>query len=100
MACGEVEQFEITSWHWCWTWHGPWLCKETRIVRLFVYDFAVLRKRIRWFSANYQACCEFAAGEFRWSESSWGIYQNPPNEYGVRRTFDHQLIAVGKCSLA
>ena len=68
-------------------------------MRLFVYDFAVLRERIRWFSAKYQACCEFEAGEFQLSETTWGIL-NPSNQYGVRRTFDHQLVAVGKCSLA
>ncbi len=98
-ACGEPGEFEVTTRHWCWTWHGPWRCKETKIQTLYVYEFAVLRERDRFFSASYQACCEFAGGEFAWSGSTWRAYFNPPDQFNVTRRFKQKLTSTGPCTL-
>jgi hypothetical protein len=99
MACGEVQDVEVTSYHWCWTWHGPWRCKKTTLERRYVYDFVILRRRYRGFSVTFRGCCEFDGGEFTWSEWSWRLWWNPPDQSNVTRRFDHQLVSTGPCSL-
>jgi hypothetical protein len=98
MACGDVQDVEVTSYHWCWTWHGPWRCKKTTLERRYVYVFAILRRRYRGFSVTFRGCCELDGGEFTWSEWSWRLWWNPPDESNVTRMFDHQLISSGPCS--
>jgi hypothetical protein len=98
-VCGEPAEFQVTKWVWCWTWHGPWRCKETEVKTLYVYDFAVLRKSGTFFGVNYRACCEFGGGEFRWSEGSWWPYQGTSQDYNVTRRFDHLLSPTGRCGL-
>jgi len=68
MVCGEAQKSEVSGWVRCWTWHGSWLCRKTTTQTLNAYNFAILRRRDRFFSANYQACCEFGGGEFDLSE--------------------------------
>jgi hypothetical protein len=99
-VCGEPSEFEVTKWVWCWTWHGPWRCRKTEVKTLYVYEFAVLRMSGTFFGVDYRACCEFAGGEFRWSESSWYPYSGtPPDQYNVTRRFEHQLTSTGLCTL-
>lgn len=97
--CGDVEEVEVTSSHWCWTWHGPWRCSKTTVERRYVYDFAVLRKRYRWVTVTFRACCEIAGGEFSWTEGTWRLYWNPPDEINVTRYFESQLVPTGPCAL-
>ena len=98
-ACGEPREFTVTTWHWCWTWHGPWRCKETKVQGFYVYEFAILRRRDRGFTATFRACCEFGGGEFTWTEGTWRLYWNPPDQYNVERKFDHLLQTTGPCGL-
>jgi hypothetical protein len=99
MACGEVQDVEVTTTSWCWTWHGPWRCSTTTLERRHVYDFAILRKRYRWLSVTYRACCEIGGGEFTWSETAYRFYWNPPDEYNVQKKFENALVSTGPCSL-
>jgi hypothetical protein len=98
-ACGEPTEVTTTSWHLCWTWHGPWLCKKTTVEGRYAYVFAILRRRDRGFTSSYRACCELAAGEFTWTAWTWRLYWNPPDQYNVSRNFAQQLITTGPCGL-
>jgi hypothetical protein len=101
MACGEVDDVDVTTWHWCTKWGFiPWRCKKTVTQRRYVYDFAILRRRDRWFTATYRACCEAGGGEFRWTEGTWHIYWNPPDEQNAHRTFETPLTSIGPCTLS
>ena len=99
MACGDIEEVTVTDWNWCWTWHGPWLCKETKVERRYAYDFVVFRRRYRGFTATFRGCCEIGGGEFSWTEWTWRLYWNPPDEANVHKTFKNQLQSTGPCTL-
>jgi hypothetical protein len=98
-ACGEVRDVEVTTWHWCRKLGFiPWRCKKTERTRRYVYEFSILRRRDRGFTVTYRGCCE--GGEFRWTEGTWRIYWNPPDEYNVTRMFESLLPpSTGPCTL-
>lgn len=71
--CGTPLEVEVSYRKWCWTWHGPWRCKRTKIATRYLYEFSPHRTRFAFFRKKYEGCCG-RDGSPKYKFSKWSFF--------------------------